>query len=1188
MNLNLHAQTEMSVREASSIPLTSKEIFEKYFLGNGIKILNVSYEGPLISLGIFEAAQNVIGLDKGIILSTGRVQTLKNGSQLLNGADAKGIDLADGNNNSKIFDSDIALIAKDNPLNLVKYTITFVPQSDTLFFKYVFASEEYPEYVCKDYNDAFGFFVSGPGIDGIYENKAINLALIPNSNLPVTINNIHLENKQNNCSEQFSQYYHNNDKSNKQPVYDAYLAPFTAKIAVKPCEVYKIKIAIADVGDKRLDSAIFLQANSFNSNSIQVKMSANSLIEGCKPIQVTFKLPHKKIVETIIPIKVLESSTATETDYQSLPKSITIPAGEESATFDIIPLEDGINEIIELLNIEYQVASCKYDTLSISFFDKSLSLNNTPEISLCDGMGVFLDPKISVSNTEQISISNNNITKIPDFSSNGEYVHSEIKINNPFLSAIKAQTLEKICIDIEHTRIEDLDIFLLSPDNKILELSTKNGTGGGQYKNTCFSPKATQSIVGAKAPFSGFFLPEGSFNTLFKDSLMPCNGEWQLLITDTKDGIDGKLLNWSICFNTPHKISYQWIPKDGLQCDICPSTVAMPKKNTVYQLKITDELGCNAQDSTIIKVREELEAPVIQCTSISTNTIVFIWNIIKGASYYEVSLDNGITWKQSNFPLAHKVTNLQPGQNVSIKVRAIGKDFCPTSNIGKESWQSCLTNKCELPVPTILAVKNTSCDNTNDGKIEIKATGGLAPYHYACLGTINTTGSFNQLTKNTYNIRVTDSLGCEVTTNITVNSPPNIEILATVTNAGCPNSADGNVIITAFGGNSPYLFKWNTDTIWIPAGKIDGLKKGTYTVFVKDSMGCYANKEIVVSSSKLMELNFMVRNISCNGNATGDLEVEVKGGVAPYYYNWDLTNKLANTKKIQNLFAGEYTITVTDTQHCFVTEKINLLEPEVMSSKTTVKNISCFGKSDGAIQLITTGGTPPYSYSLDNIKYKFDNYFTNLRAGIYSMTIRDSRNCLFLITDLEVKQPKPFIINLGRDTLLPYGDSLLLNASYTRPDNDKTSFRWRCSAEPLSISCVDCAKPLVYPKNQVTYYVSATNENNCTCESKISVYPKYVPKIYVPTAFSPNNDGINDVLMIHGDENIKILNLIIYDRWGEHIIDLKNIHMNASEGVWDGIVRGEKADVGVFVWMLEVLYPTGHKEILKGSITLVR
>ncbi|HJN63756.1 MAG TPA: choice-of-anchor L domain-containing protein [Flavobacteriales bacterium] len=244
----------------------SSYLIDNAFIGNGVVTSNHSFSGDPSQIGFFHDSLGLIGMDSGFVLTTGIADSIDNlTNPFIMGTDLLGFG-----------DPDLLTIANSVPA-LIGQTFTvistadavilefdFVPSSDTVRFKYVFASEEYLTFVNTQYNDVFAFLVSGPGITGPYSspinfpNGAINIANIPNLSptLPITVSTV------NNLTN--SQYY-NNDSLSIVSAFNGFTDVFTAQVSVIPCETYHIKLAIADGSDGVYDSGVFFEAGSFNS-----------------------------------------------------------------------------------------------------------------------------------------------------------------------------------------------------------------------------------------------------------------------------------------------------------------------------------------------------------------------------------------------------------------------------------------------------------------------------------------------------------------------------------------------------------------------------------------------------------------------------------------------------------------------------------------------------------------------------------------------------------------------------------------------------------------------------------------------------------------------------------------------------------------------------------------------------------
>ncbi len=365
--------------------MTPQQLVQNVLVGGGVNVTNVNYTGPNGCIGAFSNGQTTnLGLASGILLSTGGINNVPNpGSYFLS------------NNMGGSGDPLLAQIGGGTSYDAVVLTFSFTPQSTPVQFRYVFGSEEYPEYVCSSYNDAFGFFVSGPNPQGGNYNN-YNIARIPNTNIPVTINSVNpgvpgSYGSSGNCiSLSYSQYYVNN--SNGTTIcFDGFTTVLTAIVDVVPCQTYNIKIAVSDIADGVFDSGVFLEANSFQSNAIDpsyyftnTNLGLNA-IEGCSNALVSFTLNQPATQP--VPVTYTIGGTATNgVDYQTIPTSMTIPVGSDSIGFFIQPILDGISEGTEYVVLIVQVSACASDTLVIPIVDNTLvQVSTSNDITICDG-----------------------------------------------------------------------------------------------------------------------------------------------------------------------------------------------------------------------------------------------------------------------------------------------------------------------------------------------------------------------------------------------------------------------------------------------------------------------------------------------------------------------------------------------------------------------------------------------------------------------------------------------------------------------------------------------------------------------------------------------------------------------------------------------------------------------------------
>jgi gliding motility-associated-like protein len=345
----------------TSTAQTPAQLVQNVLVGNGVAATNISFSGSANAIGSFNGASTNIGLNSGIVITTGTVLDDGNGPHGPNNTGGAGTDNGIGGN--ALLDA----IAGNTTYNAAVLEFDFVPQSDSINFRYVFGSEEYPEYVCADFNDVFAFFITGPNpLGGNYNNT--NIANIPGTTTPITINSVNngsagANGDAVNCGSSGlsnSAFYVNNANGNTIQ-YDGFTVPIEAAAKVECGATYHLVMAIADVGDGVWDSGIFLEANSLQSfapiqmtSSLALDGFGNgvTMAEGCETATVTVTR-HSSQTAAAQSIPVIVSGTATEgVDYGNIPNAVNFAAGQAQVTFSFDVFQDGLTEGTESVIIQ--------------------------------------------------------------------------------------------------------------------------------------------------------------------------------------------------------------------------------------------------------------------------------------------------------------------------------------------------------------------------------------------------------------------------------------------------------------------------------------------------------------------------------------------------------------------------------------------------------------------------------------------------------------------------------------------------------------------------------------------------------------------------------------------------------------------------------------------------------------------
>jgi gliding motility-associated-like protein len=319
---------------------TPQQLIQDVLVGQGVQVSNIAFSGNATARGYFNGSNSNIGLSSGIIISTGRAVDAQgpNGTPLSDpGTEffGPGDPALSAISGSLLGTFDAAILSFD-----------FVPSSDTVQFRYVFASDEYMLYVGTGVNDVFAFLISGPGIVG-----EMNVALIPGTTTPVTIDNVNANTN--------AQYYIDNENPPGNSVeYNGFTQVFTAQAVLQPCQTYRIRLAIADAGDGSYDSAVFLEAGSFTSPSVSLNAestfsassSSQELVEGCSSMTLTFE--RSAPYDDALTVDLVYSGTATVgTDITDPGSSVTFAAGQSTVAISFDVLTDAVTEGVETMQI---------------------------------------------------------------------------------------------------------------------------------------------------------------------------------------------------------------------------------------------------------------------------------------------------------------------------------------------------------------------------------------------------------------------------------------------------------------------------------------------------------------------------------------------------------------------------------------------------------------------------------------------------------------------------------------------------------------------------------------------------------------------------------------------------------------------------------------------------------------------
>ena len=262
--------------------------------------------------------------------------------------------------------------------------------------------------------------------------------------------------------------------------------------------------------------------------------------------------------------------------------------------------------------------------------------------------------------------------------------------------------------------------------------------------------------------------------------------------------------------------------------------------------------------------------------------------------------------------------------------------------------------------------------------------------------------------------------------------------------------------------------------------------------------------------------------------------------------------------------------------------KIETVEVEVNTIEITSEEFPpiCFGETSGQIEI--SSNTPNLEYSLNGNAFSVNPVFGNLGAGNYNLAVRNASGCLFE-TQIEITNPEQFTLSLPNDTLINLGDSILIIPNYSQSPE---SYVW---SPEVYLDCFDCSSVFAKPFQTIIFNLIITDDKGCIATDSMLIRVEAIRNLYAPSAFSPNDDGINDGFTIFGDATMSnIKELKIFDRWGNFIWEGINLLPNDPSLGWDGKFRDKKMDSAVFAFYGVVEFIDGHQEIVKGNVSLLK
>jgi len=430
-----------------------------------------------------------------------------------------------------------------------------------------------------------------------------------------------------------------------------------------------------------------------------------------------------------------------------------------------------------------------------------------------------------------------------------------------------------------------------------------------------------------------------------------------------------------------------------------------------YFLVVTDAYGCTAQSPVVT---------VTTPTQILANSQVYqisCYGVCDGA--LDVDPSGGTT------PYTYNWVSHPSGNNVGATDSISG--MCPGEYIiVVTDFNNCQSTPDTLEIiePPQLTLNLTGtdpdCYDICNGVISAVVGGGTPTYTYSWTpnppigqGTSNISNLCGGIQ---YNLTVTDSEGCIINDNLTLNNPVSYDITVNQTDLQCFGDNNGSITVTVNqGGNGgPYTYDWAPGT---PTGdgtpSITGLSAGNYSVTISDGVLCDTVLNFTITEPSQLTVNTsVISNVDCNGGCNGSAQVNITGGTPNYNILWnDPANQTTNVAS--GLCAGNYTVTVTDDNGCTSNSNIAITEPSPFNFTLSQVDLTCYNDCSvgEATVIVNSGGSSPYSIIWNDPANQTTFTATNLCAGTYQATVTDQNLCDSILT-FTINEPPELTVSV--------------------------------------------------------------------------------------------------------------------------------------------------------------------------------
>lgn len=492
-----------------------------------------------------------------------------------------------------------------------------------------------------------------------------------------------------------------------------------------------------------------------------------------------------------------------------------------------------------------------------------------------------------------------------------------------------------------------------------------------------------------------------------------------------------------------------------------------------------------------------------------------------------------------------------------------------TDNNGCEYFESIEISQPDELKATITATA-IDCEGTLESNIEVLAVGGTGTLSYSWNSSALDSPVLTNQPAGFYSVIISDASGCRITREINIEEPNSLDIaIFNPIEPTCFGEEDGALELYVAGGTPPYQYSWSSGDV---DQRPENLSSGDYSVTVTDANGCQRFETIFLDQpTELIGSIIKVADVDCFSGDSGALQATVSGGTPPYAYSWineDITLGV-QTATISNLQSGEYRVEVLDALGCRITINESITEPRnPLSAEIIPSHLTCVEGSNGSLDLTVLGGTEPYTFVWSNGATTED--ISNLAEGSYEVNITDANGCT-IGTKMVIITPQPIKISFTKENV-SCADQADGSISITKIEGGfgPYTIRWSTGAIDEEINEL----------SEGEYSVTVIDAAECSITRFIQIDKFDRECLFIPSAFSPNGDGVNDTWVIRNSQLYPQMTVRVFNRWGLDVLSTADYNIP-----WNGVFNGRELEPGTYYYIVDLKDGSAPR---RGTLTIVQ